>query len=59
MSTEIGLFRQPQMMIKALVGCLNQLIEETPMGTKGSVFDLKSAPTISIGDYVTRRNDLI
>lgn len=56
MTTEIGLFKQPQAIVKAIVSCLNQLVEETALTTteEGSVFNLKSAPTISISDYVAR-----
>ena len=55
MSTESTLLKNPTLLVKSVVACLNQLIEETPASSDPlSVFNIKSAPTISVADYVTR-----
>lgn len=59
-STEIGVFKQPQTIVKAVVACLKQLIEESPPDHQStSPFNLKTPPTISMADYVARTLDSI
>ena len=54
MMKEGTLLQNPALLVKALVTCLNQLVSETPSSGSSSVFDLKTAPTISVGDYIAR-----
>lgn len=45
----------PSSLLRSIIGCLNDLLNESAAATPSpSVFDLKAAPTISLGDYLGR-----
>ncbi len=48
------LLADPTALLKAIVGCLTQLLPKPDPPDSSSLFNLKGTPTISIADYLAR-----
>lgn len=59
MQTESHLLNDPQSLLKAIIICLNQLLGNSHNDTSDSIFNLKTAPTLPLSQYVIRTFSLM
>lgn len=56
MQSRSSILNEPISLIKAIIICLDQLLQQSSNNQPNSLFNLKAQPTISLADYLTSKS---